>query len=376
MIDKHSETALHIQLQEILKKQIKEGKLKAGQKIPSERELSDLYDVSRSTSKSAVVALYNEGLVTRVTGKGTFVRTTSNIDSMARDKTYTIGLVLNMSKKVRIPIPQSAVYHYLAQGLQDEIKKFNYHLTVSHVDDEDIAEVELYKKLLKKVDGIIFAELRNNTLLDIVQKTGLPVVVIFPGLNNYNADIVNIDSFDIGMKAVNYLLSLGHKKIGIIKGPNSVLSARERFLGYKQALTHAGIKIDELLISEGNGWQVENGERAMKELLKRDTGMTALFAINDLLAKGAMNIAQKNGISIPGEISIIGCDNTDFTAHTSPPLTTLSIHEDNIVRSAIRILMNKIDFPDEPVTRTIYNADLIVRESCRPLKEKADRKNL
>jgi len=368
-IDKQSKETFQVQLQEILKKQIKEGTLKAGEKIPSERNLSELYSVSRTTAKSAVLALLNEGLVVRASGKGTFISTNINLDSIKRERTHTIGFVLNLSKEVRKPILQSGVYHYLSQGIQDEIKKYNYHLTFSHIDDTDIGEIELYNKLLEKVDGLILAEVKNNNLLDIVKKTDTPVVVIFPDSNNYNADSVNIDNFDIGMKAVKYLLSLGHKRIGIINGPLSVLSARERFFGYKQALIDANIEFDGALVVDGNGWQIEHGEKSMEELLKRNTGMTALFAVNDLLAMGAINTAQKQGISIPGDLSIIGCDNIAFSEHTYPPLTTLSIHEDYIARAATRILMNKIDFPDEPVTRTIYNADIIIRESCGSLRE-------
>jgi len=368
-IDKQSKETFQIQLQEILKNQIREGTLKAGEKIPSERNLSELYSVSRTTAKNAVLDLLNEGLVVRASGKGTFISTNINIDSIKRERTHTIGLVLNLSKEVRKPILQSGIYHYLSQCIQEEIKKYNYHLTFSHIDDSDIGEIELYKKLLDKVDGIILAEVKNNNLLDVVKKTDTPVVVIFPDSNNYNADSVNIDSFDVGIKAVKYLLSLGHKRIGIVNGPFSVLSARERFSGYKQALNDANIEFDKSLVVDGNGWQIEHGEKSMEELLKRKTGMTALFAVNDLLAKGAINIAHKHKISIPDDLSIIGCDNIDFAKHTYPPLTTLSVHENYIARTATRILMNKIDFPDEPVTRTIYNADMIIRESCGPLRE-------
>src|SRR5207248_1959424 len=123
--------------------------------------------------------------------------------------------------------------------------------------------------------------------------------------------------------AVEHLIQLGHRRIGFIQGTQGTPSSLRRLAGYRAALEQARVPIDEDLLVPGDYTQA-GGRRAMATLLERDQRPTAVFCANDLSAFGALEAAQLRSYAVPGDVSIVGFDDIDEAATSSPPLTTIS----------------------------------------------------
>jgi len=371
-VNKDGIHTFHSQLRTIILDQIKSGELQPGQKIPSERELSDKYGVSRTTAKTAVLELLNDGLVVRATGKGTFVSDSVDAARLRRPVTGNVAFVLNKAKGSRVPFIQDAVYSHLSRGLAKELSRGEYHLMYIQVDDEDVAELASFRRLLAKVDGVVIGEARSRTLVDAALAAQVPVVLASPTVEHCPVDVVEVDNAQLGFEATRYLIENGHRRIAIVRGPDRVLSARLRFDGYRRALDSAGIEFDEKLSGGGEGWSIEVGENNTAALLARnawteggDLPFTAVFAANDLLALGAIRHLESIGKAVPDDVSVIGCDNLDLFSHTTAQLTSMDSHIDAIARTCSERILARINSDTGPVCRVLFPATVVVRRSCR-----------
>jgi LacI family transcriptional regulator len=162
------------------------------------------------------------------------------------------------------------------------------------------------------------------------------------------------------MLAVRHLAEIGHRKIAFINGSENHPDAIERFEGYKTALKDAGIDFDPRLVAVGD-WHEEGGLRATIELLSLPTKFTALFCVNDQTAYGACLALYRKGLSVPGDVSVIGFDDLPSSAYRLPPLT--SVHQaigelgDRSAQAILQLIDgNRPRFAPPPV-------ELVIRES-------------
>jgi LacI family transcriptional regulator len=163
---------------------------------------------------------------------------------------------------------------------------------------------------------------------------------------------------------VDYLISLGHRRIGFISGRSDLISADRRLRGYKERLAQAGIPIDPELIVQGD-FTASTGLKCARQLLGLPVPPTAIFAANDQSALGAYQAAQEAGLSIPGDLSIVGFDNIPDAAQANPGLTTVDQSIQEMGRIAIQMLVKLIE--GEPLETKIINTatHLVIRDSCR-----------
>ncbi len=363
-VQRDSKELFHRQLRSILLDQIKDGTLAPGQKIPSERVLSEMYGVSRTTAKATVLQLLSEGLVVRATGKGTFISEDLDRDRLQVEQTGTVAFVLNKRRAYRVPLIEDAVYLSLSQSIQEEIGKKGMHLMTATVDDQDVGEVVSYKALLDKVDGVVIAEPRSSQLAEYARAKHTPVVFASPSEEHSPIDTADIDNEQAGFEAARYLLNLGHRRIAYVKGPEAILATRLRYEGFCRALAAAGESVDAGLVASGEGWTIEDGAHAFTKLLAHDRPLTAVVCTNDLLAIGVLRTARANGISVPDQVSVVGCDNIELAAHSDPPLTTMDNHIRSIGRAAVRRLMDRIEGDDGPPQRILFPASIVKRGTC------------
>lgn len=170
------------------------------------------------------------------------------------------------------------------------------------------------------------------------------------------------------IEAVQYLVDLGHKKIAYVSGPQrpSAPAAYERLKGYQACLAKNRIDFDPALVEECLFWHSEAGFEATKRLLSRRRDFTAIFASNDTLACGAMKALIGEGLSIPGDVSIIGFDGDELDEYLNPRLTTIWQNCEEIGATSADLLLKKL--AGEPTPDTVYiPARLIERDSCRKL---------
>jgi DNA-binding LacI/PurR family transcriptional regulator len=177
-------------------------------------------------------------------------------------------------------------------------------------------------------------------------------------------DTVDIDNEQTGYEATRYVLSLGHRQIAYVKGPEAILATQLRYEGFRRALTAAGEPIDDALVVSGDGWTIEDGAHAFTELTERGRPFTAVVCANDLLAIGVLRTARATGMKVPDQLSVIGCDNIELAAHSDPPLTTMDNHIRSIGRAAVRRLMDRIQGDDGPPQRILFPASIVERGTC------------
>ena len=282
--------------------------------------------------------------------------------SLRRGGTRTIGLL--------IPDTRNPHYWQLVSGVEREGKALGYDLLLTDTALDRDREIHSLKALSRRrVDGLIvnltFSEESKGLLAELAERQ-LPVVVL-GGLGS-NLDSVD-PSYGEGMAAaMNHLLKLGHRRIGLIFGVGSPEHGGERYRHYREALLAAGLPVDERLI-DACGTDIEDGYRAALRLLRLEPAPTALVAINDLLAIGARRAADELGLRVPADLSLVGFDDIPVSRYLIPPLTTVRTDTEQMGRKAVQVLIERLQNPAREVQRIIIPAHLELRSSTAPVKQ-------
>ena len=222
--------------------------------------------------------------------------------------------------------------------------------------------------LEKSVDGIIIAGKVPQNLIDRIHDLEIPIVFVDYETNINSHSHVLIDNMQGGIIATNHLLELGHKNIGFIGGDFNHPSIKDRFLGYKQALETANLKINSGLIVKNLSYpNRQNGYTSAKKLFENKQDITAVFACNDAMAIGVMHYLKDNGIKIPGEISLIGFDDVEVDLLLKPQLTTVRVQKLELGIEAFRLIVDRLKVKNYFAKKILVPVDLIVRESTKQL---------
>jgi len=277
---------------------------------------------------------------------------------------YSIGCILTSSHETFV----SPFFSSLLAGIQNTLALIGDHLeyklfVMNIVDRGFPAFIES-----THLDcGIMLGRtsLENITLL----KNKIPNLV-YAGVNSIGSDFDEVlcDGYSGAVRAVQYLIGLGHKKIGYIGSTQQKYQVfnEHRYQGYLDALDQAGIKgnedyvIDTLLTSS-------DGYASMLELIDRKTVPTAIFCGNDTVALGVMKALSERGFSVPDDISIIGFDNIEMAAYTHPALTTIAVPTKELGRLAVKIMLDKLETGRDYAIKVNLPFTLIERESCKAL---------
>ncbi|GIG25017.1 LacI family DNA-binding transcriptional regulator [Cellulomonas denverensis] len=214
------------------------------------------------------------------------------------------------------------------------------------------------------VDAVVGLTLSvPDTLIRAAQEAGLPFVVVDP-VDTRDRQLVSIGSsnWDGARTATDHLIGLGHRRIGWIGGPETSDAARERLYGYFAALDAAGLVPDPALI-RCDQFTVGNGTRHAHDLLTAEHPPTAIMAADDELAVGTLAAAHALGIRVPDQLSICGFDDTPQAAWTTPPLTTVHQHLDDMGRIAVRTALAMCDGQAPASPRIELATSLTVRGS-------------
>jgi LacI family transcriptional regulator len=166
-------------------------------------------------------------------------------------------------------------------------------------------------------------------------------------------------------EVMSYLLSLKHRRIGMIYGVATPVLAEDRLQPYQESLQAAGLPVDEELIARC-GPTIEDGYQAARQLLKLADRPTALIAINDLLAIGALRAAADLGLNIPKDLSLVGFDGIHLGDYMLPRLTTVAKDSISVGREAVKQLLARINQPDLPYQKISIPTRLTIRESAGP----------
>lgn len=260
--------------------------------------------------------------------------------------------------------------------MEKEIQAKHYSLELRHVD-ENTDEVEVAFELVKekKLRGIIFLGGLISHLPDKLEKIGVPFVLsTIPISDNSdgNYSSVSVDDVAESHRIVEYLIRKGHKRIaflGAAKDDTSI--GKLRLIGYNNALADNGIKPDPKLIwhsQEGSDtYSMQNGYDIMRKKLKKKNDFTAVYAISDTMAIGALKALREAGLSVPKDISVVGYDGIDMGTFCAPTLTTISQPFEEMAKKTCEILFDVIKHGSEH-RKIIMQAQIIERESVQNAK--------
>lgn len=268
-----------------------------------------------------------------------------------------------------IPDLQNPHFCEYATGIEEAARAAGYHLLLSSTTMNDEYAVEIFKDLSRRrFDGLIIASSfileskEAQATLEQVRKRGLPIVEMD---ENYGVDSVSANYQEATKEVMSYLLSLGHRRIGLIYGVGGHELGGDRLQPYRDSLLSAGIPIDTALIAEC-GPTIEDGYQASLKLLKLTNRPTALLSINDLLAISALRAAADLGLRVPDDLSLVGFDDIPMANYLVPRLTTVTKNALTAGIRAFEVLLARIQNPDLPRQTIKHTPRLIIRESTGP----------
>ena len=287
-----------------------------------------------------------------------------------RPNSLARSLRIGESKTIGMIVPDVANQFFADISRQIENISFqqDYSVILCNSDNDVEKQLSYISTLLKKqVDGVIFISAgESSEHLEQLSLSQVPVVVVDRDVALAYADVVLLDNKDAGYKATRHLTDLGHKRIACISGPNDLAPSMLRVEGFKNALADAGITCKKEYIVLGD-FLFSGGENAMNTLLNQDPIPTAVFALNDMMAIGAITAIRRAGLHVPQDISIVGFDDIRMASAVSPALTTISQPVEQMAQIAAELLINKIKSKTSKNEnqRVLLKAELVIRESTQ-----------
>jgi DNA-binding LacI/PurR family transcriptional regulator len=278
------------------------------------------------------------------------------------------GLRLQQSSTIGLIIPNltNPVYAEIAHSMEGVCTQEGYLMLLGDSGRDPVREKKLVQMLrAKQVDGVVMIPNQAPMeLVELLQHARIPSVILEHELPGQHC--ITIDDLEGGRLGTRHLLSLGHRRIGLIRRTPSTASSSQRFTGYRQALEEAGVGFNPALVIESGPGQ-EAGSRSMQRLLALPQPPTAVFTHNDVLALGAMHAIRSAGLQIPDDISVVGYDDTAPTAYLGPPLTTVRFPKEEMGRRAGEMILRLAQHQDELPPRTLtLPVKLLVRGSTAP----------
>jgi len=254
----------------------------------------------------------------------------------------------------------------IAVDLEKHLRDAKYNLILANTDEKVIIEKEQVNHLLDHfIDGLIIAPSSvNNFYLVKTLPTNFPVVFFDRVPVNIQADCVLSDNVGGSREAVDYLISLGHKRIGVISGMSGLTSTIEREAGYCEALEAHGITVDRTLMINGDGKKL-SGYLAMQQL-KELTDITAVFITNNMMSLGVLQFLNDNSIIIPKDISMVIFDDFEWSAMSNPALTSVKQDTRALGKKVAEIMLERLSDKknQSPIQEYRIPTKLIKRASC------------
>lgn len=275
-------------------------------------------------------------------------------------KTNTFGIIL--------PDNSNPFFAALERGVSEAAHATGYGLVTCHSGydvDRETGFVSLIRS--KQVDGVVLVPAAHEVpALDLLLQYKIPVVVADRKVSTPSIPCVTADDFRAGLMATKHLLDLGHRSIAFIARPSYLKHSADRLRGYRAALKEFCVEPRPEWVVKG-GFTFEAGAEAMRRVLDLSPRPTAVFAYNDIQAIGAMRAALEAGLTIPGDLSIVGFDDIPVAAYMTPPLTTVSQPKHEMGRLAAELLVKMLAGPSPSgMNHIILKTELIVRASTAP----------
>ena len=259
-------------------------------------------------------------------------------------------------------------YLRIVSGIEETAYELGYQV-ILHVYRPSIDPLNSIRELMgRDIDGLIIAN-DGDITPDVIQnlaEAGIPMVLV-ENFQNLPIHAVTADNFTAGRVMTEYLIRIGHQRIGALCGPEKYSSLRDRMRGYRIAMVENGLPLDPSLQPSPVYGNPRKGYVQMQKLIALPKPPTAVFAVSDRAAFGAMEAIKDTGLVCPDDISVVGIDDVRDSAYSTPPLTTFKVPKYDLGKTAVAILHDLTLDKSIPPTRTALLGKLLVRQSAAPL---------
>lgn len=276
--------------------------------------------------------------------------------------------VADQMKFIALYVPDilNPFYAMIVKGIGEVTNTHNYGLVIYSSKDSDQIQYARTKRILQnnEIEGIIFIPTSeaSMTLVNNLTKDKLPLVVIESSTIHSDGCLVTIDNYSGALNAVKYLISLGHREILYVAGDEQYTFRKDRYDGYCDALSNAGIPLDPTL-QLGGCFDIKQAHDAVLERIESGIDFSAVFCANDMVAFAAKLALEEKGYSVPEDISIVGFGDIPLASTIS--LTTCSLPAFEMGRDAMFMLLDLINNRIDPPKHSALHASMKIRNSCR-----------
>lgn len=356
-------------IKDILKEEIRQGKYRPGDRLPSSNELAVLFSTSRNTSVKALNELVMEGAASAVKGSGTIVNDLHSESgggkSPVRKNCPDIGLLLADLDDLNHPYITRILH-----GISERGKTLPCSLRIFCIRNTSIREFAAQRHF----DGlIVITELPETSILYLKQQD-IPFVLLGNDIAGEDVAVVMNEAFFAMFEAMRHLVRLGHRRIGVLSGPSCKAVTTGGYLAYRQMLAELALVEDECFFKACD-WGEESGYHAFKKLWNEGKRPTALIAFEDYMAYGAIRAAEEAGLAVPDSLSVIGYGNYPVKA-CDVPLTTFDHHIEDLGRKSLELITEILKGKAPPDRKIYLRPQMIERGSCikYPQKRKKEKK--
>jgi LacI family transcriptional regulator len=280
--------------------------------------------------------------------------------SLRSGRTLTIAMV--------IPDISNPFFGSAVKGAEAIARTRDYSLALYNTDESEAIESRILERLHGRVDGVIMApSVESDSAPLRLREHGVPVVFIDREIAGPTLfDTVLVDNQGGTAQAVNHLLDLGHRRLGIIRGPVASTPARLRYESFRDTLAARGLDPGEATSEDGD-FREEGGYQAMLRLLSRGQPPTGVFVSNNEMTVGAVRALRELGVSMPRELSLVGFDDHVVAALMTPALTVVNRPSEEQGAIAMRLLLHRLSgTAEDPARRIVLDTNLVVRASTCP----------
>lgn len=281
--------------------------------------------------------------------EGTRERVLAAVESLGYQMNFAArNLRSGRTGMIMLALPELSLPYFaeLADSVIDAARQEGLTVLVERTDATRERELAILSGApLRMVDGLIFSPLALGPDDVDALHVEFPMVLLGDRIFNGPVDHVTMANVEGGRAATDHLLSLGRQRIAVIGTHQGELvgSGPLRVEGYASALTAAGLEMRPELLVQAAAWHRATGAAAAQRLLDSKVSFDAVFALNDALALGSMYALQRRGIRIPEDVAVMGFDNVDDGAYSTPSLSTIDPGREQIARSAVKLLVRRIE---------------------------------
>jgi LacI family transcriptional regulator len=277
--------------------------------------------------------------------------------SLRLRRTFTLGML--------VPNIDNPLFPPIIKGVEDIAHARGYNLILCNTEDSSEREATYLRVLRERqVDGLLIASsfMADSTIAEL-RRDRFPFVLVNRGSRGANDLAVLVDNEAGVTEAIAHLTGLGHRRIGLVAGPQTTMTGQQRLAAARAALRERGIRHDPALVAVAEAFSLEAGYRAARRLVHATEPPTAIFGANDLIALGALRAIREVGLDCPAHISLVGFNDIPQAEFFGPPLTTVRVPQREMGTQAASLLIAQIEGQPIAAPRITADARLVVRGS-------------